>query len=336
MCSHYVNAYEKFAGKMPQRQADVMSEDYYRVLGLEKSAAEADIKRAYKKLALQWHPDKNQENRAAAEEKFKRISEAYACLSDSEKRKLYDTYGKRGLEQGSGMGGGFRSHMHDPEEVFRTFFSSGGFEDDFGGHPFFGSHFGGMGGFGGFDGHGFRSKPRCGQPQNCGSRCRNDEPPVHVIPDKTKVLLHSLRGSPELNNMHGTIAGFEDSSDRYTIKVDGNDREVLVKPGNFSQMPENVKIFVSSRPDLQNVNGDVVSFTPSSGRYGVRTATGTFNLEISSLRLAQGQRVHLQGLENVQWNELSGKICREFDGERYEVEVKGGRRLRLRPLNLRL
>ena len=136
--------------------------------------------------------------------------------------------------------------------------------------------------------------------------------------------------------MQGTISGFEDSSERYNVKVDGSDREVLVKPGNFSQLPEKLKIFVSSRPDLQNVTGDVVSFTPHSSRYAVRTPSGTFNLEISSLRLSLGQRVHLQGLENVQWNELTGKISREFDGERYEVEVKGGRRLRLRPQNLRL
>jgi curved DNA-binding protein len=69
-----------------------MAEDYYKLLGLEKSATAEDIKKAYRKLALKWHPDKNPNNKAA-EEKFKKISEAYAVLSDPKKREEYDTFG---------------------------------------------------------------------------------------------------------------------------------------------------------------------------------------------------------------------------------------------------
>jgi curved DNA-binding protein len=69
-----------------------MAEDYYQVLGVEKKASADDIKKAYRKLALKWHPDKNPNNKTA-EEKFKKISEAYAVLSDPEKRNQYDQFG---------------------------------------------------------------------------------------------------------------------------------------------------------------------------------------------------------------------------------------------------
>ncbi|HQB98109.1 MAG TPA: DnaJ domain-containing protein, partial [Candidatus Cloacimonadota bacterium] len=66
--------------------------DYYEVLGVDKNADEATIKKSYRKLAMQYHPDKNPDNKDA-EEKFKEASEAYEVLSDKEKRQLYDQYG---------------------------------------------------------------------------------------------------------------------------------------------------------------------------------------------------------------------------------------------------
>lgn len=70
-----------------------MAEDYYKILGLDRNASTEDIKKAYRKLAFKWHPDRNPDNKAQAEEMFKKISEAYAVLSDEEKRKQYDTFG---------------------------------------------------------------------------------------------------------------------------------------------------------------------------------------------------------------------------------------------------
>lgn len=99
--------------------------DYYEVLGVEKNASEADIKRAYRRLARKYHPDVNKDNPKEAEEKFKEVNEAYQVLSDSDKRAQYDQLGHDAFKQAS-QGGG-----------------AGGF-GDFGG-------FGGQGGFGGFD-----------------------------------------------------------------------------------------------------------------------------------------------------------------------------------------
>jgi len=72
--------------------------DYYKLLGVEKTASQEEIKKAYRKLALKYHPDKNRDNKEA-EEKFKKISEAYAVLSDKEKRQQYDTFGSDGFQQ---------------------------------------------------------------------------------------------------------------------------------------------------------------------------------------------------------------------------------------------
>ena len=81
------------------------SDDYYQVLGLDRNADENAIKKAYRKLAIKWHPDKNPDNQEAAGEIFKKIGEAYSVLSDGEKRQIYDQYGKQGLEAGGGGGG---------------------------------------------------------------------------------------------------------------------------------------------------------------------------------------------------------------------------------------
>lgn len=80
--------------------------DYYKVLGVPRDATDAQLKKAYRKLALKWHPDKNQNNREAASEKFKEIGEAYAVLSDKQKRAVYDKYGAEGLKGGVPTGGG--------------------------------------------------------------------------------------------------------------------------------------------------------------------------------------------------------------------------------------
>ncbi|MBN1473961.1 MAG: DnaJ domain-containing protein [Syntrophaceae bacterium] len=87
-----------------------MAEDYYQILGVDKKASVDEIKKAYRKLAVKWHPDKNPNNKAA-EEKFKKISEAYAVLSDAQKRQQYDQFGS--ADQ-------FRQ-QYSQEDIFRGF-----------------------------------------------------------------------------------------------------------------------------------------------------------------------------------------------------------------------
>ncbi|XP_004643072.1 dnaJ homolog subfamily B member 6 [Octodon degus] len=102
--------------------------DYYEVLGVQKYASPEDIKKAYRKLALRWHPDKNPENKEEAERKLKQVAEAYELLSDAKKRDIYDKYGKEGLNGGGGGGRHFDSPFEfgftfrNLEDVFREFF----------------------------------------------------------------------------------------------------------------------------------------------------------------------------------------------------------------------
>merc|ERR1712062_422413 len=142
-----------------------MGKDYYKILGVARGASEDEIKKAYRKLALKYHPDKNQS--AGAEEKFKEIGEAYDVLSDNKKKQVYDQYGEEGLKgglggsaPGGGGGGGMPnfdfgqagqgynySYHGDPRATFSQFFG--------GSNPFasfFSASPGGMGGSSGFGG----------------------------------------------------------------------------------------------------------------------------------------------------------------------------------------
>jgi len=153
-----------------------MGVDYYSILGVDRSANEDEIKKAYRKLAIKWHPDKNPNNKELSEKKFKEVSEAYEVLSDPEKRKIYDQFGEEGLkgvpppgaEPGAGgpqfttfhfggRPGGFRPS--NPEDLFRQFMGGG-----MGGFNIFENMMdeGGFGGpsFGGASGGPFRTSTR--------------------------------------------------------------------------------------------------------------------------------------------------------------------------------
>lgn len=123
--------------------------DYYEVLGVEKNASTDDIKSAFKKLALKWHPDRwvsgTEEEKKNAEEKFKEASEAYEVLSDPDKRTKYDRFGFSGAAAGGyGNAGGFGGI--DINDILKDLFGSG--------FDFSGGNGGGFGGFGGFSGFG--------------------------------------------------------------------------------------------------------------------------------------------------------------------------------------
>jgi len=100
-----------------------MAEDYYSILGVKKTDSDADIKKAYRKLAMKYHPDHTKGDKNA-EEKFKKISEAYAVLSDKEKRKEYDTFGSEGFHQRFSQEDIFRGT--DFADIFKEFGFGGG------------------------------------------------------------------------------------------------------------------------------------------------------------------------------------------------------------------
>ncbi|CAF2992126.1 unnamed protein product [Rotaria socialis] len=165
-----------------------MGKDFYKILGLSKGASDDDIKKAYRKLALKYHPDKNKD--PGAEEKFKEVAEAYEILCDPKKKELFDKYGEEGLKANGGTGGGgggggqqfFYSNV-DPHQTFRMFFGGG---DPFA--MFFGadgSNTGisvgdddGLGGFGPFSNMGGVHFGNRGGSQMHGTRKKTQDPPI--------------------------------------------------------------------------------------------------------------------------------------------------------------
>jgi molecular chaperone DnaJ len=134
-------AYKATKSNITQIEEIMAKRDYYEVLGIDKSADASTIKKAYRKLAMKYHPDKNQDNKEA-EEKFKEASEAYEVLSDDNKKARYDQYGHAGMEGAFGNGGFSWSdftHQGDFQDIF-----GGGFSSIF--ETFFGGGFGGGGG----------------------------------------------------------------------------------------------------------------------------------------------------------------------------------------------
>jgi DnaJ-class molecular chaperone len=127
--------------------------DYYEVLGIQKNASSEEIKAAYRKLALQWHPDRHVQDKKIAEEKFKEINQAYQILSDPQKKETYDQFGHSAFEQG-GAGQGFGGQGYSQGPFNYTYytsnpqgfdFSSGDFSDPF---DIFEQFFGGASPFG--------------------------------------------------------------------------------------------------------------------------------------------------------------------------------------------
>lgn len=107
-------------------------QDLYKTLGISRDASQAEIKKAYRKLAMQYHPDRNPDDKEA-EDKFKQVGEAYSVLSDPEKRRRYDQFGSAGMRGGGTGGFGSTGGMgFDPFDIFREVFG-GGFGDIFGG-----------------------------------------------------------------------------------------------------------------------------------------------------------------------------------------------------------
>lgn len=115
-----------------KKEKEAKKKDYYKVLGLDKNAHESQIRKAYKLLALKWHPDKNTQSEAQrdqAERKFKEVNEAYEVLSDPKKKQMFDN----GVDPNDQEGEGGFSHRGNSQDIFNMFFGGSHHDDDFDG-----------------------------------------------------------------------------------------------------------------------------------------------------------------------------------------------------------
>jgi len=339
-----------FANGSTAADGEDRGRDFYAILGVSRDASEEDIKKAYRKAAVKWHPDKwsgkpeSEQNEAT--EKFKAAAEAYEVLSDKEKKSLFDRYGENGLKAGGGFrssassgivpmgafpgGGVFMSSCDGPG--VRVSFTMGGGMNSMRAEQIFAAFFSGGDPFAGLDDDddmgGFlrrRSQP----PQQ--------PPPLRadLLPRETSVKLVGL-SSPELNESTGTIVGFDEERRRYMVRLrnssTGQVADVAVKPLNVRQLISGAILDASARSKF-GLEGSVSGTAVYDSIGAVYTVTDlqpptgdykSLKVKPENLILPAGTRVNASGLNSrPELNGKPGKIVSSEGSERYVVEMAG-------------
>jgi len=326
---------------------DTGSNDFYKVLGVSKTATQKQIKKAYRKLAMKYHPDRNKENGAA--DKFKKIASAYECLSDPQKRKQYDLCG--GMPGAGGMPGGmpqgmpFNMNMGGMPGGVRFVNMNGaqGMGGMAGMESMLASIFGGMTGMGGtgsspFGGGGMAGSPffsggeQWGTPfGRAASRKRN-----MGLKRGTTVVIGGLKSSGGYNGRQARVVRFSPEQERYTVQLQDG-ATISVRRANLQQQVEGININgLKSRSDLNGTRGRVVGYNDTDQRYVVQTKSQNARLKRENVILPPGTSVLIEGLQKApKWNDKEGKLG-QYDREsgRYIVDM-GTQKLRLRPCNIR-
>lgn len=292
---------------------DIKSDDYYKVLGVDKGSTDNEIAKAYKKMALKYHPDKNPEDKAAAEENFKRITEAYEVLHEPEKRKMYDQFGKQGVQGGSGGGGpGGGVSFQQADEIFKAFF---------GGNDPFSMFF--PGGGPGDDDDGFPGGAFFGG----GNR---------GMPGGTRVVFRSGQGGgmPSMGGMPGGIGGMPGGmsfgggagSRGGMPGIGGKGGAPRPKPTPAYAMPNGSQVVIrglAKAPEHNSKQGRIGSFDQEKGRYEVELE-GDTTLSLRPSNLTQKAEVEIVGIESQpELNSAKGDIFGydETNG-RYNLRLK--------------
>lgn len=283
--------------------------NYYELLGISKSASEDEIKKSYRKLAMQYHPDRNPGNKQA-EEKFKQISEAYAVLSDKDKKRQYDLYGDSAFQQG----GGFR------EDVFRGADFSSIFREMGFGNVDFETMFGGMGGasmgggpqgrggaFRGSAGRGFRPGGAGGFRAPPGFDTPfTDETSFDVERELTVGFMDVYNGGERQVVFH--LSSGEHVNARIKIPAGVEDGKLLRLKGQGGTKPNGqrgdlyLKVKMSEHPDFHRTGSDVecevlapYSTLALGGQININTPQGPKKTNLKP-GMKSGVKIRLRGL----------------------------------------
>jgi len=325
------------------------SEDYYATLGVARSATADQIKKAYRKLAVKYHPDKHTQatdaERTAAEQKFKDVSEAYEVLSDDQKREAYDKYGRGAPDvQRPGAssthfsfnGGGGMDNAR-AAEIFAAFFSGGdpssSDSDNDGLHDLFKGMRGGIGGvhlFGGTDP--FQRFGSVHATQQFGSKRKHEPERPDLLPRDARVQISGLATSSEYNGSIGKVAAFDEEQQRYRVCIDGG-ANLSVRPLNVRQVISEARVTGTSQPQLNGRVAPFAIFDETSKRYvveGVTESGKPIAIKPDNLVLPAHTTIKIEGLSSrPQLNGRCGQIV-DVEPDRYVVRLQGDTRLRLR------
>eukprot|EP00550_Attheya_septentrionalis_P003793 CAMPEP_0198285470 /NCGR_PEP_ID=MMETSP1449-20131203/4733_1 /TAXON_ID=420275 /ORGANISM="Attheya septentrionalis, Strain CCMP2084" /LENGTH=396 /DNA_ID=CAMNT_0043982879 /DNA_START=137 /DNA_END=1327 /DNA_ORIENTATION=- len=325
-------------------QPNLLSDEFYAILGCDKNADDGALKKAYRKLAVKWHPDKNPGNEQATKN-FQKISEAYATLSDPPKRKLYDQYGKEGSDaadhmseedmkaQGGFPGGGFPGgfsgggfpggggggsgvHHMSPEEANRVF------SQFFGGSDPFGGAMGGMGGMGGGPGG-----PNMSFSSSMGGGGGRGGPPMSSFRssgmgggvDPFEMMFSQGGMGSSMGSMGGSSTGRGGMDSMRASRAQP-------APKRFDAIPSGTVVSLKELQNAPERNGDrgvVKQYIPQSGRYIVVLEDSEETMSVKPNNLLQHVHVHIHDIQSQP--ELNGKtgtiIAWNPNKERYSIYV---------------
>lgn len=299
------------------------SEDYYEVLGVSETATDKEIKKAYRKLSLKHHPDKNQDDKENAENIFKKINEAYSILSDREKRKNYDRYGKQGLEDY----GGFGMSGQDARQTFHDFFeqfagSSSGFTPSTQG--FTNGFMRGFGsGLGTGIGEGLRemgvhpgihaSIPILEQflnpfgtmtGFNFGSQQIDSSKP-DIISNGVNVKIKGLVNNTSLNGKLGVVKGYNNEKKRYQITIQNETK--MLKRKNIQQLVEGT-VIGTNKQELNGRKCNILSYNNGTDRYQVQIGRKIVNIKPEHIIVDDDTCIEIRNIQSDQ--SLNGRFGR--------------------------
>lgn len=297
---------------------DIKSDDYYEVLGVDRGASDQEISRAYRKLALKHHPDRNPDDTEAAEESFKRIAEAYEVLHDADKRRVYDQVGKGGISGGSSGGGpaGSGVSFQHADEVFKAFFGAGDPFSGFGSDDVFGAR-GRSSGSSGGPFHPFGGSSSGGSPFANGSPFGGGAPFNQGVPGMPGGAFGGL-GMPG-----GMAFNFGDFGGAGPGNMGGHRRSAALPPYALPRGSAVVVRGLAKSPEHNGKAGKVVGWDTMKARYEVEL-DGNATLSLRPGNVTQQCSVEIIALENQA--ELNGRIADvigyDESSGRYTVRLK--------------
>lgn len=313
-----------------------LNASYYECLGLKSDCSASDVSKAYKKLAVKFHPDKNPDDKETAEANFKTICEAYEVLSDPEKRAKYDHEGRQGLNgDGEGSGGGWSRRRADDifaqafgesaQDVLNEIFARRNEGSTRDGMPRMFTGDGGMG--------------SGGAPRGHSAKLAKDP---SVVPAWTSITVRGLKGAAQHNGKVGQIESYDADAGRYAVRL-ANGEGVKIKFENVLQRLEADLMGEQSgtQAKLDGRRAIITGYDEAAGTYAADLrGGGRATLHPTNLIWPNGTRGKVVGLQSAgasKWNDRIGQVL-DFDREagRYLVQMSKDDQLRVRQPNFRL